>query len=274
MNITVCFKTMADTALLLERDWVADSRLGVETGFVRRIFNCFDESALELALRLAQRLGEGGEAPELTALTMDDHRADTFLRLLLAAGFDRAVRIEPENEGDLRFNPRYVSRVLAAQIAEAGGQDLILAGYQGEGDNRQTGPLLAERLGRPCIFNVAGAVPAARPGRLTVTSRRDGVGLVQTVDLPLVLVAGNAAEAPYLRSPTLKQRMLAQKKPIEVRTVSDLGLAGPPSADSDISPAGMVRQRRVRQCRLIQGRGPAEKARLLYEHHLKGRLFR
>lgn len=273
MRITVCFKTMADTAMMAERDWVADDRLRVDVGFIRQIFNCFDESALEMALRIAGKQTEQGQDPELTALTVDDKRAVTWLRHLYAVGYHRAVRIPTPEGVDIRFNPDLVSRLLAEQVRLADGQDLVLTGCRsGEGDNRRTGLLIAERLGWPCITNVADVRPAGASGRVTVTSLRDGAELVQAIELPAVLVVGNAARWPYLRRPTLKQRMLARSRPVTVITPAELGV--PPSAEYDngLVPIDLVRRRDVRACEMIPGTDATDKARRLWRLHLEGRL--
>ena len=72
MKIAVCFKIIADYDRLSPKDWVWDDHYLVDTSFVRRVFNCFDESALETALKLAGQLENSCDNLELTALTMDD----------------------------------------------------------------------------------------------------------------------------------------------------------------------------------------------------------
>ncbi len=275
MNALVCFKTIADTALMTASDWAVDERLRVDLSFVRQVFNCFDESALELALRLSEQLRGRNRASGLTALTVDDRRADSFLRRLYAVGYDRAVRVAPKAGADLRFDPGCVSRLIAAYVELAGDLDALLTGGQsGEGDNRQTGFLLAERLNWPCIANVTGLEASDKRGCLIVSSRRDGRELIRTVKTPLVLVVGNTTQASYLRRPTLKQCLLTKKKPIAVKSPADLGQDPPDRDENDKKLIGLAGRQGGRGCEMIQGRDLADKVRRLYEGHLSLRLPR
>ena len=52
MNILVCFKAVPDIELLRDEDWEIDENLQVDTSFLKRDLNSYDESALEIALRL------------------------------------------------------------------------------------------------------------------------------------------------------------------------------------------------------------------------------
>ena len=132
MKIIVCFKIIADYARLSEKDWTWDERHCVDTGFVRRIFNCFDESALEMALTLSQPSGHLPDTADLTALTVDDPQGDLFLRHLMAIGYDHAVRIQCSADLDLRFNPSGISFLIAEYIRR-NGHELVFFRHPGRG---------------------------------------------------------------------------------------------------------------------------------------------
>lgn len=272
MKIAVCFKTLADYPMLTERDWRVDEQHKVDLDWVRQVYNCYDESALELALQLAQD-GPDAAACETTALTIDDSRADLFLRHLYAVQYDWAVRIDCGEEIDLRFNPLAVSLLIASYVQEIGGQQLVLIGSEGGmGDNRQTGFLVAERLGWPCIRDVIDVVPDESRGCLCVTSRREGAVLTQTVGLPLVLVIGNVLRSPYLRVPTLKEKLAAKKKQVLVLSPTDLAIAPDNLTGNDRTLVGLFRQRQDRQCVMLEGENAREKAKTLYHQYLAERL--
>ena len=116
MKIAVCFKTIADYDRLSEKDWAWDERHFVDTSFVRRVFNCFDESALEMALKLAGTSLNASDPAELTALTVDDRQSDLFLKHLTAVGYHHVVRIQCNKKIDLRFNPLAVSDLISTYI--------------------------------------------------------------------------------------------------------------------------------------------------------------
>ncbi len=271
MKIAVCFKALADFGRLSETDWKWDQGLCVDTSFVRRMFNGFDESALELALTLS-KAGEPGTSPtDLTAITVDDEKGDLFLKLLTAVGYDHAVRISCPGDVDLKFNPRALSCLISAYIRQEGHQLVILGLQGGEGDNRQTGPLVAEQLGWPCIGNVIEVARAGSSLCLKVSSRMDGATLIQTVCLPLVLTIGNTLNAPYLRVPTLKQKLLARNRPPLIVPDTQLGL-DPDWRRTDKTLLGLQRSPKTRSCLFLEEGPPRIQAQQLYEHHLKQRL--
>lgn len=272
MGITVCFKALADFACLTEDDWVVDEHQRLDVSFVRRSFNCFDESALEMALQLSAAVQQTLPLAELTAFTIDDPPGDLFLRHLLAVGYDHAVRIQCPPQTDLRFNPGLVSALIAAYVGKHQ-QQLVILGAQGaEGDNRQTGFLVAERLGWPCIRDVMKVQPADAPDSLRVTSRIHAATLVQTVALPVVLIVGNTVESPCLRLPTLKRKLAARKQQITVLSSAELDITGDAATYGDKALLELKRLQSSRSCVFLEAGSPGEQARLLYDRYLKERL--
>jgi electron transfer flavoprotein beta subunit len=273
MKIAVCFKTLADYARLSEADWAWDERHFVDTGFVRRIFNCYDESALEMALKLFPPTEKDPDRPELTALTVDGPESDLFLRHLIATGYDHGVRIECGKTIDLRFNPWAVSCLIANYIRQ-NGQQLVLLGIQGgDGDNCQTGLLVAERLGWPCIREVTRVARTKALDCLEVTSRIDGATLIQTVRLPLVLTVGQSLDAPYLRFPSLKQKLNAKKKQVTLVSNTELGVDNASLINRDTTLAGLVRPRPKQSCVFLEGQNTRDVVQHLYDNYLKDRLI-
>jgi electron transfer flavoprotein alpha/beta subunit len=277
MKALVCFKTIPDPDMFGNQEWEAMDTHQPDLRFVKRIFNCFDESGLEIALRLSGRAKASDLPFDLQALTIDDVRADLFLRHLLAVQYDRAVRIDPGPDPDLypdlRFNALAVSFLIASYIKSLGEQGLVILGTRGGiSDNGQTGPLVAERLGWPCIRDVS-EVDFVSPHSLRVSSRTDNTIITQTVRLPLVLTIGNAPESPFLRVPTLKQKLRAAKKKIEVLEFPDLGMD--PETDQNIDWKTALKndktltdlrlRNRGRTCVFVEGKGPKEKAEHLYK---------
>ena len=110
--------------------------------------------------------------------------------------------------------------------------------------------------------------------RLRVTFAADAGPVRAVVTPPCVLAVGNALVS-MLRAPTLKERMARKEEALPVLPASELGvdvaglLAGEPGTLTalevvDRSRAGVV----------VGGATPAEKARALYETHLRSRLER
>lgn len=255
MKILVCFSVVPDLDKMGAGDWETDG-LRVETAYVPTQINPFDESALELALRLRDQ----GPA-ELVALTVADRSAERYLKMLYALRFDHAVRLE--ESGDLRFNPE-TKATLLAWYARRHSFDVVLAGRQNAvGDNGKTPLLLAEMQGWPCIGQVTGL---ERQGEeLWVTSVADGGFVRQKIKAPVVLTVGNVTGG-YLRVPTLKDKLQYGKREIEVLAVEHD--AGQPSA----RPLRLVKKEQVREGKVLEGENAREKARLLFELYLRERL--
>ena len=85
----------------------------------------------------------------------------------------------------------------------------------------------------------------------------------EEVHTPCVITVGDAP-CTYLRKPTLRDRLHYGKKAIDVLSVEDFHLA----AESE-APMGLEILRHERAGRVIDGEGPAEKAKVLYEKYLK-----
>lgn len=269
MNILICFKVVPDLDMMSGDDWTVNSEKRVNTGFVKNILNCFDESALEMALKLSD-YSEGFSAFNLTALTIGDKRSETYLKNLYALKFNKAVRIE--NNADVEFLPEVVSAVISQYVKEVSSQDVIIMGRQsGTGDNAKTPLLVAEMLGWPCITQVIKIEPDST-GSLKITNMVDDGILSQTVQTPCVLAIGNAPDS-YIRVPTLKDKMKYGKTPIDVIYINSFNFDDHIEIYSQYYELkDLININNNREGTIIEGRTPAEKARKLFDYHLKERL--
>ena len=92
---------------------------------------------------------------------------------MYALGFSHAVRVEAEEDVDLRFCPGLIADVTAKYVKETASQDVIVMGTQSsDGSNMKTPLLLAERLGWPCITQVTALEPVDEK-HLRVTSQEE-----------------------------------------------------------------------------------------------------
>ena len=270
LRILVSFKVTPDYESLREADWVAGAADGVDTRYVRRILNCFDESALELALRLSEVAAERGEAASLGALSVGGREAESYLTTLYALGYERAARVEPE--AALDFAPTVTAALIAGFARQVDHSDLVLVGCRsGPGDSGTIPFLVAETLGWPCLTQVIEVEPLADE-RLRVACMADDGLLRVTVRPPCVLAVGNAVVS-HLRVPTLTDRLARRHRRIDVVQAADLGVdvAGELRRETCIL-AGLERIDRTRPGVIIRGETPREKARVLFDEHLKGQM--
>src|SRR5215210_1016173 len=146
MNILVCLKQILDPEIP-SRDFRIDAaRREAEQGSASLVTNIFCENALETALQLRERAG----AAKITVLSYGQPSAEDSLRKALAMKADAAALVVAE--GSTNPDPLWVARVLAAAIRKLGTFDLIMVGREaGDWGAGQTGGLIAEELGLPCV---------------------------------------------------------------------------------------------------------------------------
>lgn len=266
MKILGCFKVVPDLEQISENDWTVNERLEIDTGYVKPVWNCFDESALEMMLKLSD-FSEGFDVVyKLSALTVGNSRHDSFLKILYALKYEEAVRITAEEA--LVFSPELIAAAVSGYIEKYERQDVVVMGQQSsDGSNMQTPYLLAECLGWPCISQVTGITPIDEKS-LKVTSQVPGGSLIQVVKVPCVLAVGNAADS-YLRVPTLKDKIKLGKKPIRCLTLDDVGAS---EVESKVALFGLTATDKKRDTIIIEGDSPKEKAEVLFNNYLKERM--
>ncbi|XOQ47422.1 MAG: ETF domain-containing protein [Eubacteriales bacterium] len=270
MKLLLPFSVVADLEALSEEDWAFGSDLKVNTSFAPLDWNGFDESALEMSLKLSDQLK--GSFFYRCALTIGGNLCDPFLKTLAALKFDQLVRVDP-GDADLLFRPKVIAQIIADYAQTQVHPDFIVMGRQKQGGENASTPLLtAELLGWPCVTQVI-ALEAVDDHRLRVTSAVDGGKTVQTVTAPCVLSVGDAPDT-YLRVPTLKDKMMYGKKPVTLLTMADFPQAEAMLSDPETELRSLARIRREREGVFIEADTPEEKAKILYHRYLKGRLER
>lgn len=209
MKILVPVKRVADPNV---RIGVAADGSGVDLTKLRMAMNPFDEIAVEEAVRLR----ESGTATEVIAVSIGGPKCVDTLRSALATGVDRALHITT----DADLEPLAVASILTT-VAEDLSPDLILMGKQAvDGDNGQTGQMLAAKLGWPQA-TFASKIEAS-DGTLTVTREVDqGLETIE-VDLPCVVTADLRLNAP--RFAAVSAILKAKKAPIEERAAENLSM--------------------------------------------------
>lgn len=106
---------------------------------VKMAINPFCEIALEEAVRLKER----GVATEVVVVTIGSLEAEDVLRTSFATGADRCVLLNSESD----LEPLSVAKLLK-KVVEHENPELIILGKQAiDGDNNQTGQMLAAMIG-------------------------------------------------------------------------------------------------------------------------------
>ncbi len=204
---------------------------GVETSGVKMSINPFDEIALEEALQIRER----GEASEVIVVSVGPAEAQQQLRTGLAMGADRAILVESEAPVDTLSVARIFKKIIERESI-----DLVILGKQSiDGDNSQTGQMLAAIWDRP---QATFASKLTFDGTKATVTREVDVGLETIeVDLPAVITVDLRLNEPrYVKLPDI---MKAKKKPLDQVPLADLDIELPPamSESSFEPPAGRQR---------------------------------
>jgi len=181
--------------------------------------NPFDELSIEEAVRLRER--HPSSVSSIIAFSAGPPKAADTLRTALAMGADSGVHVVVDEAGP-PLEPLGVARLLARAVADSGA-NLVLAGKQSiDGDEGQTGQMLAGLLGWGQATQAAKVELDAGGGAVTVTREVDGGTETLRAKLPLVVTTDLRLNEP--RYASLPNIMKAKKKPIVKKTLEEMGV--------------------------------------------------
>lgn len=207
---------------------------GVDASSAKMAVNPFDAIAVEEALRLR----EAGHCSEVVVVTVGPAKAEDILRTCLAMGADRGILVETGEA----MEPLAVAKILRA-VVEAEKPGLCILGKQSiDGDNSQTGQMLA------ALLDYGQALFASRIDMkgeaVEVTREVDGGLQILSLDLPAVITTDLRLNEP--RFATLPNIMKAKSKPVEKRMAESLGLDIAPRQTIIATAAPPVRKAGIR----------------------------
>ncbi|MCG8536671.1 MAG: electron transfer flavoprotein subunit beta/FixA family protein [Pseudomonadales bacterium] len=208
MKVLVAVKRVVDYNVKVR---VAADNSGVDLNNVKMAMNPFCEIAVEEAVRLKEK----GVATEIVAVAVGPKEAQEQIRTALALGADRGILIEAAD-----VQPLQVAKLLKAVVDEEKPELVILGKQAIDGDNNQTGQMLAALAGMG-QGTFASEVNVA-DGSVKVTREIDG-GL-QTVDLKLPAVVTTDLRLNEPRYASLPNIMKAKKKPLDMKAPGDYGV--------------------------------------------------
>ena len=170
----------------------------------------------EIAIEEAVRLKEAGTATEVIAVTVGKSDSQEQLRTALALGADRAILVET----DSLLEPLAIAKALS-KVIEAESPQLVILGKQAiDGDNNQTGQMLA------ALLNYGQATFASEISidgdSASVTREIDGGLQTIKVSLPAIITTDLRLNEP--RYASLPNIMKAKKKELDVQPIDAMGI--------------------------------------------------
>ncbi|MFP4530072.1 MAG: electron transfer flavoprotein subunit beta/FixA family protein [Halodesulfurarchaeum sp.] len=210
--------TFAEVAAVADNFEIEDG--AVDERFLEYDQNEWDEYALEEAVSLR----EAGIADEVVIVTIGPERAADTIRMGLAKGADRAIRIWEDSLADGALADVSSRAALLAPVIEAEDPTLVLSGVQAADDGYgTTGVTLARTLDYQWAAVVNDLSLDQDAGTARVRRELEGgIEEVTVVDLPAVLTIQTGINDP--RYASLRGLQEAQTQEIDVRTPTDLGV--------------------------------------------------
>ena len=200
MKILVCIKQVPDMESKFKVD--AGGTWYAKTDLAWRM-NEYDEYAVEQAVQLKTQVSDA----DLTVLCIGSDQVKETMKKALAMGCDRGAHIADD---DASGKEPYQIAGIIAEYAKDKIFDVIFTGMQSQDrGSGQTGVLLAEILGLPCITTIVDF--SLGDGEVTVKRELEGgTRAVVKVTGPAVFTCQLGLNTP--RYPTLPNIMKAKKK--------------------------------------------------------------
>mgnify|MGYP000267586356 CR=1 FL=1 len=243
MKILVTVKEVAEV-----EDEFEISGLDVDDRYLDYDLNEWDDYAVEEAVRIS----EESDDVEVVTVTIGPERSEETIRMALAKGADRALRIWDDDVEAAEFLDVRTKAEILSTVVEEEDPDLVLSGVQADDDGfGATGVSLADALG----FEWAAVVNDLEldvEERVASVHREleGGVEELTDVELPAVLTIQTGINEP--RYASLRGIRQAQRKEITPMTLDDLGLSAD-VAESDLEIVDMYEPESESDATLFEG---------------------
>ncbi len=207
MKILTTVKKVVDVELNIH----VDNGAIVEDG-LQYVINAWDENAVETAVQLKEN-----NKAETTLVSIGSGDNTDIIRRCYAMGIENGIQID---DPALDKADSFAFAKILQKVYELGDYDLVITGKQAQDtDNGQTGIILAENLGLPCVSNVIG-VEVIDDQHLKISRAGDlGTEIVE-LELPAVITVDVSINEPRL--PAMRGIMMAKKKKINVMDLAAL----------------------------------------------------
>lgn len=249
MEIIVLLKQVPSTESMIE---IGGDGKSIKPEGIKWVINPYDEFAVEEALRI--RDAQGGT---VTIVSAGPQKASDAIRTALAMGADSGILVsDPALEGcDSLGTATVLSKAVKGMP-----YDLVIAGQRAvDDDNFLVGAAVAQKLGIPLISMVIKEEIA--DGRITCHKTIDGGTVVVESELPALFTTQRGLNEP--RYASLPGIMKAKKKPIDTKTLADLGLDPSEVVVDRVKIVAMKPPPERKAGRIIEGDTAEEKAAAL-----------
>jgi len=209
MKILVAVKRTIDAYV---KPRVQSDQSGIDLSSAKMAMNPFCEIAVEEAVRLKEK----GLATEVVVVSVGTDKVQEQLRGAMALGADRGIHVQAADD----LEPLNIAKLLRAVVVKEQPGLVILGKQSIDGDNNQTGQMLAALCG---YAQATFASKVELSADAVIVSREvDGGEQVLRLALPAIVTTDLRLNEPrYAKLPDI---MKAKKKPVDVLTPETLGV--------------------------------------------------
>lgn len=196
--------------------------LDIDERYLEYDLNEWDEYAVEEAVQIKEAVGE--DDVEVVSVTIGPERAEETIRMALAKGVDRAVRVWDDAIAETDMLDISTKADILAAVVEEEDPDLVCSGVQANDDAfGATGVALAETIDFEWGA-VVNALDLDRDNGVAHIHREleGGIEELTDIELPAVLTIQTGINEP--RYASLRGIRQAQSKPLDVSDLSDLAI--------------------------------------------------
>lgn len=194
----------------------------VEDKYIEYDLNNLDEYAVEEAVQMKE---EADEDIEVVAGCVGPERSEETIRMALAKGADRSVRVWDDALEDVGLLSTEAKSAILSQVVNQADPDLVMSGAQADDDLfGATGVHLAEEIDWQWAAVVIDLIDHDLDAGSVELKREleGGMEEVTNVDLPAVLTVQSGINQP--RYASLRGIRQAQSKDLDVFSLDDLGV--------------------------------------------------
>ncbi|MFC4247559.1 electron transfer flavoprotein subunit beta/FixA family protein [Natribaculum luteum] len=210
--------------------------------------NEWDDYAIEAAVQIS----EAYDDVEVVCVTIGPERAEETIRTALAKEVDRAVRVWDDRLADEGLLDAGTKAEILAGVVERENPDLVLSGVQAGDDSlAATGVTLADEIEYEWAAVVNSLEFDREEGVASVHRELEGgIEEVAAVEIPAVLTIQTGINEP--RYASLRGIRQAQKKPLDVLGLDDLGVAES-ALESSITVTSMYEPESESDAEILEG---------------------
>jgi len=254
MKVLVTVKEVAE----VEEDFEI-SGTEIDETYLDYDLNEWDDYAVEEGVQLQ----EAGDDVEVVTVTIGPERSEETIRMALAKGADRAIRVWDDALEDADLLDVEAKAKILAGVVEEEDPDLVLSGVQAADDAfGGTGVALADEVGFEwaAVVNQLDSEKVLSENVASVHRELEGgVEELTDVDLPAVLTIQTGINEP--RYASLRGIRQAQSKEIAPMTLDDLGL-DESAADSALDITDMYEPETESDAQYLEGSADEQASQL------------